>query len=171
MIQLDHQRIAFVQKKFPIVLILDGIQAPANIGSIFRIAEAFGVEKIIACETLVNLESPRLRKTARATLTRVAFEDAGDCMDQCLHYEKKGYQLIALEITNQSQSISTFDFSQVPGVALVLGHERSGIQQEVLERCQAHLHIDMFGLNSSMNVAQATGIALYEITKNLVPVK
>ena len=171
MIQLDHQRTAFSQKKFPVVLLLDGIQSPANIGSLFRIAEAFGVEKMVACGTLVNLESPRLRKTARATLSRVPFEDGGDVLDQCLHYQKQDYQLIALEITNQSHSLSTFEFNPLKGVALVIGHERSGIQQEVLERCQAHIHIDMFGLNSSMNVAQATAIALYEITKSLAPIK
>ncbi len=169
--QLDHQHTGFEQKKFPIVLLLDGIQAPANIGSLFRIAEAFGVEKMVACETLINLESPRLRKTARATFSRVPFEDGGDTLDQCLHYQNQGYQLIALEITGQSRSLSKFKFSPLKGVALVIGHERSGIQQEVLQRCDAHVHIDMFGLNSSMNVAQATGIALYEITKSLAPVK
>lgn len=170
MIQLDHQRTGFDQKKFPIVLILDGIQAPANIGSLFRIAEAFGVEKMVACETLVNLESPRLRKTARSTQSSVPFEDERDCLEVCRHYEKEGYQLIALEITDQSRSLSTLDFSQFSGVALVMGHESAGIQHEVLQLCQAQVHIDMFGLNSSMNVAQATGIALYEITKSLRPI-
>ena len=171
MIQLDHQRAGFAQKKFPLVLILDGIQAPANIGSLFRIAEAFGVEKMIACETLVNLESPRLRKTARSTLSRVPFEDDRNCLEVCRQYQNEGYQLIALEITDQSRSLSTSEFSRLSGVALVIGHERSGIQHEVLQLCQAQVHIDMFGLNSSMNVAQATGIALYEITKNLPPIE
>lgn len=171
MIQLDHQRTGFVQKKFPLVLILDGIQTPANIGGLFRLAEAFGVEKMIACETIVNLQSPRLRKTARSTISRVDFEDDRDCVEVCGQYLDKGYKLIALEITQQSRELSSLNLSNPAGVALVIGHERSGIQHEVLQLCGEHVHIDMYGLNSSMNVAQATAIALYEITKKLPPIE
>ena len=169
--QLDHYTSAFRQKSFPIVLILDSISSPANIGSLFRLAEAFGVERIISSGIEVNLDSPRLKKTARSTIEKVPFEQAEDCLEVCKAYLEKQYSLLALEITSCSKDLSKQDFSKYEKIALVLGHERAGVSQDILKLCHEHLHVPMFGANSSMNVAQVTGISLYEITKTLPPIK
>lgn len=85
----------------------------------------------------------------------------------CSHYSQKGYDLLALEITSDSSALDEFKFNEIQKIALVVGNEKTGIEEEVLNLCTKKLHIRMFGQNSSMNVAQATGIALYEITKSL----
>lgn len=165
--QLSHHTTEFEKKKFPLVLILDGISGPANIGSIFRLADAFHIEKVVLCGVTIDMASHRLKKTARATVEKIAFEVKESCIEVCAKHMEMGYSLLALEITSTSISIDTENFSNYKKIALVVGNENSGVDEEVLSRTKKNLHITMFGNNSSMNVAQATGIALYEITKSL----
>lgn len=170
MIQHSHDTTNFEEKKFPIVLLLDEVLSPANIGSIFRLADAFNVEKIIFCGSPVDLESNRMKRTARSTIDSVAHEQVEDVMETCRALSQDGYLMMALEIAQDSEPIQNVDFSKIKKVALILGNENSGIKENLLAQADKKLHINMFGKNSSMNVAQATGIALFEITKSLQPI-
>lgn len=171
MIQLSHNSIPFEEKKFPIVLVLNSITSPANVGSLFRLADAFNIEKIIFCgSTFADLSSNRLKRTARSTINTVATEQYDDILYACTELASHDYTILALEITSNSESIDALVYDQFKKVALVIGNENTGIEEEVLRRTYKTLHISMFGNNSSMNVAQATGIALFEITKSLPPV-
>ena len=149
------------------VLILDELTSPANIGSLFRLADAFNVEKVILCGPRVDLNSNRLRRTARSTIGKVAFEEFKSTSLACEKYSANGFSLIALEITGDSTPLDSYRIKQYTKIALIVGNERSGINEEVLKKTDVRVHIQMFGKNSSMNVAQATGIALYEITRSL----
>lgn len=168
--QLTHENSAFKAIKFPLVLVLDSVSSPANIGSIFRLADAFGVERIIICGSEIDLNSNRLKRTARATVQNVPYEFWESAAEACEELSKKGYLLAALEISSESIPIEAFNSQKVKKLALVLGNESSGISEKVLQKVNKQLHINMFGNNSSMNVAQATGIALFEITKSLQPI-
>ena len=77
------------------------------------------------------------------------------------------YQLIALEITDESKALETLKVENDKPVALIVGNENFGISEAVLKQCNEVVHIDMYGKNSSMNVVQATSIALYAITNQL----
>lgn len=129
------------------------------------------MERIISCGREINLESPRLKKTARSTIDKVSFEQAQDSLEVCKDYLEKQYTLLALEITSSSKALDQQDFSKYNKIALVLGHENAGVRPDILKLCHEHFHVQMFGENSSMNVAQVTGISLYEITKTLPPIK
>lgn len=171
MIQSTHENSGFKEMKFPIILVLDSITSPANIGSLFRLADAFNIEKIIFCGAeSPDLNSNRLKRTARSTINSVAHEYQDDILDTCNELFKNGYELFALEITEVSEAIDSLNFGNYEKLALVLGNESTGISEEVLKKVNKSLHIKMFGKNSSMNVAQASGIALFEITKSLQPV-
>ena len=172
MIQLDHESISFEEKHFPVVLVLDSISGPANVGSLFRLADAFNIEKIIFCgSTFSNINSNRMKRTARATIKNVIFEEQENVVEACEELSEDGYTILALEVSRGSLPIDSVDFEKFTKIALVLGNENSGITEEVLKTADEKLHITMFGKNSSLNVAQAAGIALYEITKSLQPVK
>ena len=165
--QLSHELTDFEQRRFPLVLICDGVASPANVGSLFRLADAFNIEKLILCGAEIDLRSPRIRKTARATIQKVDFEQQEDVLQVCHHYKQQEYQLLALEITDDSRALETIDFGKMRKIALVVGNEIFGLTEEILKISDKVLHITMFGRNSSMNVAQSAGIALYEITKSL----
>ena len=168
--QHSHESSGFEEKSFPIILILDGITSPANIGSLFRLADAFNIENIISCGTAVDLKSNRLKRTARSTVKNVIFEAHDELSIVCNEVESRGYKLFALEIAENSVSIDSVDFSSFRKIALVLGNENSGVEEKVLTMTTKNLHINMFGKNSSLNVAQAAAIALFQITKSLRPV-
>ncbi|WP_026916248.1 TrmH family RNA methyltransferase [Christiangramia portivictoriae] len=164
--QLTHDTTNFNSKKFPVILLLDNITSEANIGSIFRLADAFGVEKLLFHGTPPNLDSNRLKRTARNTHKTVDFEVYEDATPMITDLVEDGYKMIAVEITSSSQPISDFK-ADSEKILLVGGNERHGISEDILKNCDLAYHIEMFGKNSSMNVAQSLGIALYEITKVL----
>lgn len=165
--QLNHYNNNFSPCIFPITLICDNINNAPNIGSLFRIADAFGVEKILFCGEHIHL-GRKMTKTSRATEKKIPFEVRDSASAVVDAYKIKGYTIISLEITSKSQPVHDFVFSKEKPIALVVGDENFGVSEEILKRSDAVLHIDMFGQNSSMNVVQATNIALYEITKQLV---
>jgi tRNA G18 (ribose-2'-O)-methylase SpoU len=157
----------FPIKKFPIVVLTDNLTGEANIGSLFRLADSFNIEKIVFTGTPVNLESNRLKRTARATIQNVENEFFEDPEDAIKKYTEAGYTALALEITSDSVAFSKINFENEQKVLLVIGNERHGISKNLLSFITLKVHVEMFGRNSSMNVSQATGIALYEITKTL----
>jgi tRNA G18 (ribose-2'-O)-methylase SpoU len=165
--QLSHFDEKFRKEKFPVILLLDNITGEANIGSIFRLADAFNIEKIVFSGIEPNLNSRRLQKTSRNTHKTVTQEFTEDAI--CFIQKSKANSTIyALEITSGSIPVGHFQYSEEKKrIILILGNEASGINKELLKISDKHLHINMFGKNSSMNVAQATGIALYEISKTI----
>lgn len=169
--QATHDSTTFEKKKFPIVLILDGISSPANMGSLFRLADAFGIEKLIFCENPVDLKSNRLKRTARATIKNVLFEERENSQAVCMELKLEGYKILALEVASGSIPVQEMHFQNQEKVVLVLGNESRGVKKEILEMADDLLHIEMFGDNSSMNVTHAGAIALFEITKRLQPVR
>ncbi len=162
--QLTHMNTPFRKKEFPLVIVCDTVTGPANVGGLFRIAEAFGVREILFCGSRQPEFSPRMKKTARAADKHVPYSYNEDTRNTLAALKEKGYILIALEITEDSSPLSRFDFSDFRKIALIIGNENLGISPEIIGNSDHCIHIEMFGSNSSMNVVQATGIALYEIT-------
>jgi tRNA G18 (ribose-2'-O)-methylase SpoU len=163
--QLTHSQTEFETKKFPIILFLDNITGEANIGSIFRLADAFGVQEIIFTGTPPNLKSNRLKRTSRNTHTTVNFRFCENGVDYINQLKRDSYKAIGIEITSESKSIQDISISEDSRLLLIAGNERHGISEEILGCAEDIYHIEMFGNNSSMNVAQSIGISLYEITK------
>lgn len=165
--QLTHYNTNFKQKTFPIILVCENVTNAPNIGSLFRIADAFGIEKVIFCGETIPF-GRKMTKTSRATEKVVTFEAYESVSEVVSDLKKQEYSIISLEITNSSSPIHTFQFSKEKPIALIVGDENFGISEEVLKLSDTVIHINMFGKNSSMNVVQASNIALYEITKQLI---
>ncbi|WP_066218644.1 TrmH family RNA methyltransferase [Formosa haliotis] len=164
MAQLNHYNTSFSKKTFPITLVCDNVSNAPNIGSLFRTADAFGVEKLILCGPYIPL-GRKMTKTSRATEKVVPFEIKEDVTSVITQLKSEGYNIIALEITDNSTALRHADFSESGPIALLIGDENFGISETLLQLADLVIHIDMFGQNSSMNVVQATNIILYEITK------
>lgn len=162
--QRDHENTVFREQKVEIIVVCDGMQSPANIGGLFRICEAFGVIRIIFSETNIDFNSARLKRTARGTNERVPYDFTED-IDKTLHeYSNLGFDILGLEITSTSQPLANLEITAQQKVVWVIGHESTGISEKVLQNFKNHYHIDMFGSNSSINVIQALGIALFKAT-------
>ncbi|WP_452231211.1 TrmH family RNA methyltransferase [Lacinutrix sp. MEBiC02404] len=164
--QLTHYNTNFTKRTFPITIICENVTNAPNIGSLFRTADAFGIEKMVFCGEQIPL-GRKMTKTSRATEKVVNYEVQENASEVVTQYKKKGYHIVALEITSESTSIHSSTFPKEKPIALIIGDENFGVSQDILKQCDAIIHIDMFGQNSSMNVVQATTIALYEMTKQL----
>ncbi|MDY8138428.1 TrmH family RNA methyltransferase [Aquimarina sp. 2201CG5-10] len=165
--QLHHYNVKFEKKQFSITLLCDRVNSPANIGSIFRVADSFGVEKIYFCGEEITVISKRMLRTSRSTHNSIPYQQEDKALDIIKQYKANGYRILALEITKNSIPISEFKSLNDEKIVLVIGEENSGVSEDILQLVDQSLHINMYGTNSSMNVAQAAGIALYEITKQV----
>jgi tRNA G18 (ribose-2'-O)-methylase SpoU len=163
--QLSHQTSRFKKKTFPITVIADRLQSPANIGALFRVCEAFGVAELLFYGSDPDFASTRLKRTARDTMNRVSHRVCHDIFSEIDRLKSENYTVIALEITSNSIAIDSFQKEKDEKIALIIGNERHGISEAILNLCNKVVHITMYGTNSSMNVIQATSIALYSLTK------
>ncbi|NND62403.1 MAG: TrmH family RNA methyltransferase [Flavobacteriaceae bacterium] len=164
-VQLTHDENRFTETNQEIILFTDGVNSPANIGSLFRLADAFGVKEVVFTGTKVDFNSSRLRKTARNTEKHICHRVITDISTEISKLKSSGFKLIGLEITNTSKAIQNIRTSGEK-VALFLGGEQHGLSQECLEQMDEIYHIEMFGLNSSMNVTHAAAIGLFCLTAN-----
>ena len=165
--QLEHNETVFNGNPLPLTLICDGIKSPENIGMIFRLCDAMGVKKIIFISGTLDIDSSRIKRTARSTIINTEYEIEKDAGTLIKHLISQKVKIIGLELTNKSIPIHHFDFRPYQPMVLVIGSERHGISSELLEICEHTLEISMQGKNSSMNVVNALSIALYEINKQL----
>tara|TARA_R110002051_G_scaffold201255_2_gene267995 strand:- start:8941 stop:9444 length:504 start_codon:yes stop_codon:yes gene_type:complete len=165
-VQLTHYTTNFKKQNHPITLVCDNISNAPNIGSLFRIADAFGITELVFCGENISL-GRRITKTSRSTEKYVKHYVESNIETLIKNLKAKKEYLIALEITENSIELSNFKLKTNQPIILILGDENFGISPTILELCDATVHINMYGNNSSMNVAQATSIALYELTKQL----
>lgn len=164
--QLNHYNSKFKKNKFPITLICDSVINAPNIGSLFRLSDALGVEELIFCGNNTTI-GKRIKKTSRATEKYVPFKTNAIITEEIDNLKQKNYQIIALEITENSIPLTDFKLQTNSPIALIIGNENFGVSEDILQKTDTVLHINMFGDNSSMNVVQATSITLYELTKQL----
>lgn len=162
--QLTHEENQFERKTFPITLVCDHIYFQQNIGSLFRISEAFGIENIIFLGKDIPLTPRKINKTSRSTHLHVPYtviEETADLIDFLI---KNDFEIVSLEITNSSKPLKKVILPQNKKIALIVGNEINGVSEPLLKISNQIIHITMFGKNSSMNVSQATSICLYEFT-------
>ncbi len=162
--QLTHEENQFERKTFPITLVCDHIYFQQNIGSLFRISEAFGVENIIFLGKDIPLTPRKINKTSRSTHLYVPHIVIEETSNLITHLLENNFEIISLEITSNSKPLKEVIIPDNQKIALIIGNEINGISDELLKISHQIVHINMFGKNSSMNVVQAASIALYEIT-------
>jgi 23S rRNA (guanosine2251-2'-O)-methyltransferase len=150
--------------KLPVIIALNNVRSLHNVGAIFRSADAVNAERIILGGLTPVPPRHEIEKTALGATKTVAWEYCKDLRPKLLELKKKGYSIYALEQSTHSQDIFLTALNH-PAV-LVVGHEREGVENTVLNLCDAHLHIPMLGKSAhSLNVSTATTVALYQFIK------
>jgi len=167
--QLDHQQHQTSANRLPICLLINDLKDPLNIGSLFRLADSFNLDKIYLTGTSPTPPNPKIRKTARHTDTFVDFSYNENALEVIHQLKNKHYQIICLELSTQSIDINTLQPGCEQPICLIIGEENAGVNQSLLDLSDLTIHIPMRGRNSSMNVSTATAIALYELAKQFSP--
>ena len=164
---MEHSAHKASAKKYSLSLLVHDMIVPMNIGSIFRIADALGVEKIFLTGNSITPPNSKITKTSRSTEKYVSHIYEKDALYVVQALKNLGYKILSLEITTTSIAIEKCDVQPDDKICLILGSESSGVSQKLLNESDACVHIPMLGKNSSMNVASACAIAVYELTKKL----
>lgn len=162
--QLKHSEIDRSKQLKDIFILCDTLESPANIGSLFRICDAFGVKHVYFLNNTPNFSSSRLSKTSRNTDKTVSYTIVTDNEALINELRDSKIKIIALEITDKSISLRNLAFKKDERIAILIGNEKNGISNKLLKHAEQVFHIEMYGENSSINVIQATGIALYSLT-------
>jgi 23S rRNA (guanosine2251-2'-O)-methyltransferase len=145
-----------------IVIALDQITDPHNVGAIVRTAAAFGVEAIITTARHSPAATGVLAKSASGGLEHVPFLVVGNLADALITLGKEGFQRIGLDSSGESQ---IDEISLKRPVVLVLGSEGKGLRQRTRDCCDFIGRLDMPGSIKSLNVSNAAAIALYAVSK------
>jgi len=139
-------------------IICDGIQTPENLGAILRVADAAGNQRVILLDSNIDLKNKKLSKLARSTDRHLQIEHLS--LEQFTNQRPGFGKVFALEITTHSANVFETDASDCD--AILVGHESHGVRDEILQLCDAAVHLPMFGTNGSMNISHALAIFLYE---------
>ena len=154
-------------QKSPFVIVLDNVRSQANVGSVFRTADAFLVEKICLCGITSTPPHREIRKTALGATESVSWSYYPSTMEAVTELKEKGYKLIGIEQAEGSVELQNMVIDIDEKYALVFGHEVNGVDQEVLNNCDMCIEIPQFGTKHSFNIAVSAGIVLWEMNKGL----
>lgn len=153
--------------KIPLTVVLDNIRSLHNIGSVFRTADAFLIEKIILCGVSCTPPHPELHKTALGAEDSVEWIYVESTLEAVQGLKNEAYFVFAIEQAHGSVSLNDLSVNPLNKYAVVLGNEVKGVQQSVVDLCDACLEIPQLGTKHSLNVSVASGIVLWSFFKLL----
>ena len=153
--------------KLPLTVILDNVRSTLNVGSVFRTADAFLIEQVVLCG-ITPEPNREMNKTALGATESVKWQHYDSCTEIVRSLKDKGYQVWAMEQTDQSIKLQDFDLEQDSRIALIFGHEVKGVSNEVLKLCDGALEIPQLGTKHSLNISVSAGIALWELAKKFL---
>lgn len=144
-----------------VIVILDNIRSAHNVGAIFRTCDGAGIQKIYLCGITPYPPHPKILKTAIGAEEYIEWEHAKEIKNVILEIKAKGFEVIAVEQTDKA--IDYFSQSYPQKIALIFGHELTGVSLEALELSDRHIMLRMHGKKKSLNVATTTGIITFHI--------
>lgn len=163
--ELRHSKLdrrAFrARPRLPIQVVLDGVRQGYNVGALFRLCDAFLCERLVVCGRDASRGMRKLVQAAQGTHHWVPWEQRDSAVEAVLAARAEGCQVVAVEQTSDAVGLDRF-LPRYP-VCLVLGSERAGVSQAVLDLADAAVTIPMQGMANSLNVATAAAIVLHRL--------
>ena len=153
------------QEKFPVIVILDSIRSLNNIGSFFRTADAFNVEKIYLCGITATPPHRDIQKTALGATESVEWEHRTNIIELIEELKKEDVKICSIE-----QAEKTTFLQDVPNLpkgkyALIFGNEVDGVDQDAIDHSDYIIEIPQFGTKHSLNVSVCAGVVMWEFAK------
>jgi tRNA G18 (ribose-2'-O)-methylase SpoU len=153
--------------KTPLIIILDDIRSLNNIGSIFRTADAFIVEKIILCGITASPPNKDIQKTALGSTESVDWEYQKEVSLVIKNLKKKGVHIWSIEQTENSSKLNKLKISNKLKHAIILGNEVKGVSQNAINLSDNVIEIPQFGTKHSLNVSACSAIVIWEFYNSL----
>lgn len=156
-----------VRRKTPIVLVLDNIRSALNVGSAFRTADAFVLEKIYLCGITAQPPHREILKTALGATDSVDWEYFENSEEAIEKMKREGLTVLAVEQAEGSQMLHEFAVSPNTKYALVFGNEVKGVSDGVMEKVEGCLEIPQYGTKHSLNISVSLGIVVWHLFEKL----
>ena len=159
--------------KLPLVVVLDNVRSQHNVGAVFRTADAMRIERVVLCGICCCPPNQEIHKTALGAEESVEWSYFKETQEAVRELQAQGYKVYAVEQAHDSMTLEEAavkvqrDKVQSTKVAVVLGHEVFGVQQEVVDRCDGCIEIPQYGTKHSMNVSVTAGIVMYRLSEAL----
>lgn len=166
--KIDNQTF-FNEKKFPVwdtppIVVAWKFSSAENLGALLRVCDNFGVKQIFFVGYAADYKQSKIKRNATTSIKKVAwsFVSETDIWNRFSPEITK----IAVDTTSGSVAINQFDFKSLEdSFCLFFGNETIGLEDEVVKKCDASVHIPMIGDSFSMNVVQAASVTLYEAVR------
>lgn len=147
--------------KTPLIIILDDVRSLHNIGSVFRTADGFLIEKIYLCGITATPPNKEINKTALGATETVDWEHREDLLSLIDELKENNVEVFAVEQVEDSISLESF----IPEgkTALIFGNEVFGVSQEAIKKCDGSIEIPQLGTKHSLNISVTTGIVIWDL--------
>ncbi len=145
-----------------IILALDAIRDPGNVGTLIRTADAFGIDGVILSSDTVELYNPKVVRSTMGSIFHLPIFDEVDLEKFIPQLKRWNFKIYGTDI-REGKNLGTFDYSEK--ICLLIGNEAEGLNKNLLDLSDEIIRIPIFGRAESLNASVAGGILLYEITK------
>ena len=152
-------------EKMPVVVVLDNIRSMHNVGSVFRTADAFLIQRICLCGYTPQPPHRDIHKTALGATDTVEWTYFQDTRTALAQLKEEGYKIYAIEQVEQSIPLQGFTTQHSGKTVVVFGNEVSGVGEEALKLCDGSVEIPQWGMKHSLNISIAAGIVLWELAR------
>jgi tRNA G18 (ribose-2'-O)-methylase SpoU len=154
-------------QKTPIIIVLDDIRSLHNIGSVFRTADAFLIEKIYLCGITATPPNKEIHKTALGATETVAWEHNTDVLKVIENLKAEKVTVLAIEQVESAIFLQDFKVEKDQKYALVFGNEVFGVSQEAVALCDGCIEIPQLGTKHSLNISVSAGIVVWDLFKKM----
>lgn len=154
-------------EKTPVIVILDNVRSLNNIGSVFRTADAFLIEKIWLCGFTATPPHKDIQKTALGATETVDWEYTEDVLELVKNLQGQGIKVYSIEQAENATMLDQFTPKKGEKYALIFGNEVKGVQQQIVSAGDGVLEIPQLGSKHSLNIAVSAGVVLWDVFSKL----
>ncbi len=154
-------------EKIPVCILLDNVRSLHNVGSAFRTADAFRIEKIYLTGITGTPPHREIEKTALGATSSVEWEHIESAAKATEDLKSKGYKIVIIEQTSESVALQKMNASPDEKYCLVFGNEVNGVSDEVLSLGDIAVEIPQTGTKHSLNISVCLGIVAWEFFKKI----
>ena len=145
----------------PLVMVLEGVEKPGNLGAVLRSADAAGASAVIICDPLTDLYNPNLIRSSLGAVFTVPVACAGSA-EAAAWLKERGVRILTAQLQD---SHLYYDTPMTGGTAIVVGSEATGLSNIWREAADAHIRIPMLGSMDSLNASVSAAILLFEAVR------
>lgn len=149
--------------KTPIIVILDNVRSANNVGAVFRSSDAFLIEKIYLCGITATPPNKDIQRTALGATDSVDWEHAKDTLTIVEKLKTEGVFVASIEQAENAIMLNDFTPEKGKKIAIVMGNEVKGVQQEVVNASNTCIEIPQLGTKHSLNISVTCGITLWDL--------